>query len=152
MVYFLLCFYRTSLEHLFSEASLLILALFHLWPVDHVAFVFFAHQEFFAYLSDLLCASFILQSLLKSYVSLNRCLFPGSRLFSSICSGEKPYFADRVLFKLKVAFLISLFGLTRLPSHFLIRLLHGFFVQPQMLFHSLGWYYTYQRRTPYLIF
>ena len=66
--------------------------------------LFFSTSRFFAYFSDLPCASLILQNLLKSYVSLNTCPFLGSRLFFSICSGEKLYFADWVLFKLKVAF------------------------------------------------
>ena len=79
---------------------------------------FFLASRFFAYLSDLPCASFILQSLLKLYVSLNCCPRSGSRLFSPICSGEKPYFAHQVLFKLKVAFLINSFGLIRLLNDF----------------------------------
>ena len=95
---------------------------------------FFGASRFFVYLSDLPCASFILQSLLKSYISLNCCLRSGSRLFSSIYSGEKPYFADRVLFKLKVAFLMNSFGLIHLLNTF-TSLIHGFSVQLQILFH-----------------
>ena len=52
-------------------------------------------------------------------------VFPVLRLSacSSIYSGEYPYFADLVLFKLNGALFISSFGLIRLPLHFSIRLL-----------------------------